>query len=186
MNRFSYEIYPESAADSSLYNSPTSGCRPGPHLIAIAGMMIAIQELDRLSLLADRLSPRQEPVPRSGTRPKTVVTPEGIPNTEGGISSPSPNMPTTPSVPPNSPTSFEDNATRPTTPPDQVGTFGREWRARSRPSAASMPGFPEEQCVFKSLPEFQMGAESCLAQTQSLPIKFLGSQYLGNARIPPR
>lgn len=176
INRVLYEIFPESAADSPLYNSPISGCRPGPHLIAIAGMMIAIQELDRLSFLANALFPRQEPAPTRVTWSKALAAPGSIPNTGSGISSVSHSVPTTPFVPPNSPTSSEDNATCAATSPDQVGAYGRAWKARRRLSEISMTAdIPEEQSEFEPFPEFHLHAGSCFAQTpQSLPMRLAG------------
>ncbi len=87
-NRDSYMACSESAASSLLYNTPASGANPSPDIsqgvidpLAIAGMMIATAELDRLSSIADNrsITSRAERAPASSGGSSAANVPPNSP-----------------------------------------------------------------------------------------------------------
>lgn len=139
MSRISCEVVSESATCSPPFNTPTPGSRPSSHLIAIAGMMIAVGQLDRLSSMANERLGIPLTKQRIYTSPviKTITkAPPNTPITLSGLSSVSPSYPSTPFVPPNSPMAPED---APTLQETNQGRRVRPKRAYSRLSEVYSP-----------------------------------------------
>ncbi|KAK0749965.1 hypothetical protein B0T18DRAFT_487738 [Schizothecium vesticola] len=89
--QLSTEIFTASDAltplfNTPLFNTPLSRQRPSPNLLAIAGMMVAVAELDRLSLMADAS-------PQGLFAAKPPITPS---NTPSGLPFPPPATPALP------------------------------------------------------------------------------------------
>ncbi|KAK1829356.1 hypothetical protein QBC39DRAFT_332514 [Podospora conica] len=99
--RLSTEIFTASDGLTPIFNTPLSRHRPSPSLLAIAGMMIAVGELDRLSLMADA-----EPLRLFA--PPTVSPPSNIPSAPPTTPvPPPPNTPVVDKLPPSSVASTE-------------------------------------------------------------------------------
>ncbi|KAK0649364.1 hypothetical protein B0T16DRAFT_129775 [Cercophora newfieldiana] len=160
-NRVSCEILSDSPSDP-FHNPPPSQYCTSPHLIAIAGMRLAIEELDRLSILADQ-HPRpvalgQQLSPANSSNSSKVAGPSNTPNpTWSGLSSVTPSAPSTPFVPPNSPMSSEDIPAFPSISHGISGKHSRRKRnTRSRLSEISnSPSIPEEPLIPDEAPDFQ-------------------------------
>jgi len=178
-NRVSCEIFSDSIC-GPFRSPPPSEYGSSPHLIAIAGMRIAVEELDRLSIKANQYptpsSPDQQPTPSTSGNPSKVVAPSNTPNTWSGISSVSPSVPSTPFVPPNSPMSSEDTPTY-FIAQELPGKHSRGRRTvpsrlseiSNSTSMPEEPSIPEEPLDFESFPDFHDNDESSTRQISPSP-----------------
>ncbi|KAK3346815.1 hypothetical protein B0T25DRAFT_288888 [Lasiosphaeria hispida] len=161
INRDSY-IYSERRV---FFNKPLSEHRSSPNLIAIAGMMIAIGELDRLSFMAESAvlsrAAGQIAAPSSVDTSPKATAPPNTPITQSGLSSVSQSGLSTPAqyAPPNSPMSMEGSPATSLTGPWPPGKHGRVKRMlKSRLSevhpSTEIPEEPPEWSNFESFPQF--------------------------------
>ncbi|KAK1753054.1 hypothetical protein QBC47DRAFT_387630 [Echria macrotheca] len=150
----------ESGAIFSDSTDPSS--RPPCHLIAIAGMMLAAGELDRLSTRANdmfaarRRSGDHKAFISGGSTPSVLAVPTTTPKTWSGRSSVSQSVSPTPLAPPNSPASPEGS------PRHHVRRHSeRQWvsLARSRLSEVSTPA--EALDDYQQPEEFDSFSEIC-------------------------
>ncbi|KAK0725452.1 hypothetical protein B0H67DRAFT_641872 [Lasiosphaeris hirsuta] len=161
INRDSY-IYSERRV---FFNKPSSEHRSSPNLIAIAGMMIAIGELDRLSFMADSAvlarASGQITAPSSIDNSPKATAPPNTPITQSGLSSVSPSGISTPAphAPPNSPMLMEGSPATSLTGPWPPGKYGRvkqilKSRLSEVHSSMEIPEESPEWSNFESFPQF--------------------------------
>jgi hypothetical protein len=148
-NRDSCEVYSESAAYSPLYESPALVCGESQGVVpgvldrlAVAGVMVATEELDRLSFIADHgyfLYSRARTTTHSGS----ASAANAPPNTPVQQSRPPSGIPSgmaTPLAPDNSPLSGTSTlAARPCLPNHAGKPSPRRRTARSRLSEVCIP-----------------------------------------------